>query len=188
MAAVRSEQLASINGASRRTAILVTIAHVTFRADGISIHLRTDALRRATDNPATPSTSRPDTHDSAPTQAPDRPTALPRPIEVVARLVLARGQTSLVIPGDPVQPRPRADQALVKAIARAVTWAGQLTSGSVASIAEVARAEDVTDKYVHQLLPLAFLDPDIITDLINGRVQTRLTVTDVAKGAAIPAL
>ncbi|MHA6729707.1 recombinase family protein [Devosia sp. A369] len=59
------------------------------------------------------------------------------------------------------------DQTLLTAIVRARDWADRIIAG--ASPAQIAEQEQVTDGYVSQLLPLAFLAPSIIEDIVAGR-------------------
>ena len=41
-------------------------------------------------------------------------------------------------------------------------------------------------RYVHRLLPLAFLDPDIVTGIVEGRIKPSFTVTDLMNGVDLP--
>ena len=50
---------------------------------------------------------------------------------------------------------------LVKALARSITWYDGLVSGRAASFREIALREGVAERYIAQLLPLAFLDPKL---------------------------
>lgn len=190
----RATELRAADAPARRAALLATIHRIEVRADGVTIRLRPEALQGSagktdlmpTANSRDP-TPRPDSQQTSGETDPfdSRPGYV---IDIPARLVLARGQTSMVIDSEPARARPRADKALVKAIARATTWMQQLTTGQHSSISEIACAEQVTDKYVHQLLPLAFLDPDLVVEILDGRFQPEVTVTEIAKGVAIPAV
>ena len=63
---------------------------------------------------------------------------------------------------------PKADPALLKAVARAHRWFAELASGQIASVGEIADREGVSGRYVRCLLPLAFLSPDIVEAIANG--------------------
>lgn len=68
-----------------------------------------------------------------------------------------------------------ADQRLLGLIADARRWFEDLRSGSV-TIAEIPARDSVQVSYVSRLIPLAFLAPDIVEMIINGRQQPlRLT-------------
>jgi site-specific DNA recombinase len=64
----------------------------------------------------------------------------------------------LVIQGSRA-PAPLADLALIKAIAKGRSWADDLLTGRVASVAVIARREGVLPNYVRRLTRLAFLAP-----------------------------
>ena len=82
-------------------------------------------------------------------------------------------QMKLVVPGHEHQRLPNGP--LVTAIVRAWDWARQLTSGEVSSIAEICRAEGFSDTYVGQLLPLAFLAPDVVESILEGAQSPELS-------------
>ena len=66
-----------------------------------------------------------------------------------------RGGRKLVVSPDGVielARRPRIDNALVKALARAHRWQRLLENGTYASIAEIAKAEQINDSYISRLL------------------------------------
>jgi site-specific DNA recombinase len=62
----------------------------------------------------------------------------------------------------------RIDPALVKAIVRARQWFEQVASGQAQSFAEIARTEGLGRRYVANLIPLAFLAPDIVASIHSG--------------------
>jgi hypothetical protein len=78
------------------------------------------------------------------------------------------------------------DRSLVTAIVRAWDWAGRLLSGEVATMAEICAAEGFTDGYVSQLLPLAFLSPEIVEQIFAGRQPTGLTANRLIWGERLP--
>jgi hypothetical protein len=71
---------------------------------------------------------------------------------------------------------PRIDRALVRAIVQARRWQSMLASGDAASIQHLAQREQVCPIYTGQLLPLAFLAPDLIEAIIDGRQPARLSL------------
>ena len=58
------------------------------------------------------------------------------------------------------QPR-RADNTLVKALARAFRWKRTLESGEYATIAKLAERESIAPSYITRALRLTLLAPDI---------------------------
>lgn len=65
------------------------------------------------------------------------------------------------------------DQSLLTAVVRARNWADRIMSGS--SLTTIATQEQVTDGYVSQLLPLAFLAPSLVEAILDGRHPAGLT-------------
>ncbi|WP_276199961.1 hypothetical protein [Chelatococcus sp. XZ-Ab1] len=66
-------------------------------------------------------------------------------------------------------PRPRVDNTMVKAIARAHRWKRLLESGRFASVAELAEAEKINQSYLCRVLRLTLLAPDIVEAILDGR-------------------
>jgi hypothetical protein len=88
-------------------------------------------------------------------------------------LLRKRGGRKLVLTPDritkmEVSPRRRADDAMVKAIARAFRWREILENGTHATIAELALAEKITPSYVGRVLRLTLLAPHIIEAILDG--------------------
>lgn len=57
------------------------------------------------------------------------------------------------------QPRPRVDNTMVKAIARAHRWKRLMESGRFASVTELAEAEKINQSYLCRVLRLTLLAP-----------------------------
>ena len=107
---------------------------------------------------------------------------------VVPARIRRRGvERRLVLWGDKGGPADaQVDPALVKAIVRGRTWLEQLATGRVRSIAEIAEAEGVSSRYVGQLIPLAFLAPDIVAKILSGTQPVDLTTQDLTKRIDLP--
>ena len=67
------------------------------------------------------------------------------------------------------QPRPRVDNTMVKAIARAHRWKRLMESGRFASVTELAEAEKINQSYLCRVLRLTLLAPDIVEAILDGR-------------------
>ncbi|MFH1893053.1 MAG: recombinase family protein [Candidatus Zixiibacteriota bacterium] len=76
------------------------------------------------------------------------------------------------------------NKALVKLIVRARMWNRRLLSEPGLSITALAREEEITDAYIRHFLPLAFLDPTLVTRLLDGAITLTKPVSDLA--GAIP--
>jgi hypothetical protein len=66
-------------------------------------------------------------------------------------------------------PRPRVDNTMVKAIARAHRWKRMLESSDCATVMDLAAAEKINSSYLSRVLRLTLLAPDIVEAILNGR-------------------
>ena len=94
---------------------------------------------------------------------------------VEMRLVIAGGISS------------RYDPALIKVVARARTWFDELQTGLAKYPHDIAKRYNVSVRYVGQLLPLAFLAPDIVEAIVAGQQPANLTADTLIKRIALPA-
>jgi len=98
--------------------------------------------------------------------------------------IKTRGGRKLVIAPEGVTwpvPRPRVDNSMFKAIARAHRWKRMLESGEFASVADLAAAEKINESYVCRILRLTLLAPDIVEAILNGRQPPELQLETVLK-------
>jgi hypothetical protein len=65
------------------------------------------------------------------------------------------------------------DPVVVRAIARAHEWRGWLEADVVHSYRDIAAKAAVNPGYVQAVLPLAFLEPQLTRELLDGRRQIR---------------
>jgi hypothetical protein len=73
-------------------------------------------------------------------------------------------------------PRPRPDLTLIRALAKAHLWRRALLDGTAASTYDLARKEGVTERYVRKLLPLAYLAPGMVEDILKGTQPRTMTL------------
>jgi hypothetical protein len=78
------------------------------------------------------------------------------------------------------------DLSLVTAIAHGHCWARMLMSGEARSLEEIAEREGVGMTYVAQLLPLGFLRPELVSQVILGTQPTELTAARLIWKADLP--
>ncbi|HEY2539065.1 MAG TPA: hypothetical protein VGI28_06140, partial [Stellaceae bacterium] len=86
-------------------------------------------------------------------------------------------------------PDPRAtnpDPVLLKEIKRARRCFDALVTGRIASVADLASREGISDRYVSSLLPLAFLAPEIIEAIVAGTQPANLTAYRLIRQLELP--
>jgi hypothetical protein len=82
-------------------------------------------------------------------------------------------------------PRPRTDNALLKALARAHRWRRMIESGEYGSITELAEVEKVNQSYACRLLRLTLLAPIVVVDILDGRQASDLMLTQLMKPISV---
>jgi hypothetical protein len=88
-----------------------------------------------------------------------------------------RNGAVLVTPSDqPTQAPRRIDHHLVRSLCLAREWRRRLESGEVSSTRELARRENLCHRHTGRVLPLAFLAPDLVARIIEGRQPRGLTL------------
>jgi hypothetical protein len=81
-------------------------------------------------------------------------------------------ETRLVIGGTPLG---MPDAKLIDVIAKARDWNAKLKSGNYRSLIDIAANENIDKAEVSRALPLAFLAPSIIRDILKGHQPVDLT-------------
>ena len=101
-------------------------------------------------------------------------------VELTAAVAFTRrgAETKLVLPGLAQRDRSsRCDPALIKAIARRHAWFEELVSGRARSLQELAKREGISRRYIRRLIGLAFLSPELIEAILQGRQPVALSAT-----------
>ena len=95
-----------------------------------------------------------------------------------------RGGRKLVVMPDGAEwaPRPRVDNVMVKALARAFRWRKMLDDGVYATIEELAKSKGIAKTYVSQVLRLMLLAPEIVAAILDGRQPAELQLEDFLHG------
>ena len=90
----------------------------------------------------------------------------------------AVSKPELVLPGLAQQNHSaRYDPALIKAIARGRAWFEELASGRARSLQELAKRDGISRRYIRRLVNLAFLSPELVEAILQGRQPVELTAT-----------
>jgi len=102
------------------------------------------------------------------------------PIELTAPVAFRRRgvEMRLVLPEVATQnDRSRCDPTLIKAIARGREWFEELAAGRARSLRELAERDGITRRYVRRFVDLAFLSPELVEVILQGRQPVDLTAT-----------
>jgi hypothetical protein len=80
--------------------------------------------------------------------------------------------------------RPRIDNTMVKALARAFRWRRMLEDGSYSTIKELAAAEKINASYLCRVLRLTLLAPELVEAILDGRQAESVTLPGLMAGIA----
>lgn len=78
------------------------------------------------------------------------------------------------------------DPHILRSIAKAWSWRRKLDSGQVATIQDIATAEDVTPAYVGRVLKLAYLAPAVLETLLIKRQAPAVSIKHLTMVAEQP--
>ena len=101
-------------------------------------------------------------------------------IELTAAVAFKRRgvETKLVLPGlDQSNHSARRDPALIKALARGRAWFDELATRRALSLQALAKRDGITRRYIRRLVGLAFLSPEMVEAILQGRQPVVLTAT-----------
>jgi hypothetical protein len=106
-----------------------------------------------------------------------RATPIPETVtlHVPFRLVKRGGRKEMQMP-DGVRLDRKADNTMVKALARAFRWKRMFESGEFATIAELAEREGIAPSYMTRILRLTLLAPDIVEAILVGSQGPEVTL------------
>ena len=165
----RAEAFAALLRAARpdtqREILLDILAGAVLAEDRIGIRLRTAALMARLDIAGT------GTNDDI---------AIDLPVSIRRRGV----ETRLLIENAAAPTRP--DEKLVELVVQAHRWFDALKSGATASVHEISARDHINAGDVSRILPLAFLAPDIVEAILDGRQPTELTAARLKRMRDVP--
>lgn len=87
-----------------------------------------------------------------------------------------RGKALRLVLGNVQTASPESANAILRALARARSWYDQIVAGEVNGIPDLARRHGVTPRYVKKILPCAWLGPESVETILNGRCSPQLTL------------
>jgi site-specific DNA recombinase len=86
------------------------------------------------------------------------------------------GSTHLVVPNGVNAAAAQPNAGLIRAIACARHWHEELLSGKGKSQPRLAKEMGVSERYLRKIIPCAFLAPDIVEAILEGRQPRELTL------------
>ena len=96
-------------------------------------------------------------------------------LHVPFRIVKRGGRKEMQMPEGTTQPR-RADNTLVKALARAFRSKRMLESGEFTTIAELSEREGIASSCMTRVLRLTQIRPDLVEAILDGRQGPDVTL------------
>jgi site-specific DNA recombinase len=100
-------------------------------------------------------------------------------LKIKVRLKRCGGEVRLVLPGNTGADIPiRPQHSLIKAVVRAHDWYAQIVRGERSDIRSIARATGLDERYVGRIFRFAFLAPDIVELILDGRQPPKMSLED----------
>lgn len=93
----------------------------------------------------------------------------------------AFAEVRLIVPNEAARPKAEPIEALLKALARARRWFEMLISGEITSVHALAQSSGLNASYVTRVLRLAFLSPQIVETIVQGKQSEELTLATLFK-------
>jgi site-specific DNA recombinase len=93
-----------------------------------------------------------------------------------------RARREILLPRNAGAAPRRIDQALMLALAQARSWVRGLRHGEYADTAEIGRRLRLSEPHVRRLLRFAYLAPDMVEAIVEGRQPRSLTVRLLLRG------
>lgn len=78
------------------------------------------------------------------------------------------------------------DPHVLKALGRAWAWRRKLESGAAATVSDIAKVENVTDRFVSRTMRLAYLAPEVLEGLVLMRESPALPCNHLVDAASLP--
>tara|TARA_R110002072_G_scaffold2639_4_gene21716 strand:- start:1632 stop:2015 length:384 start_codon:yes stop_codon:yes gene_type:complete len=97
-------------------------------------------------------------------------------LHVPFRVVKRGGRKEMQLPEGASKTR-KADNTLVKALARAFRWKRMLESGEFTTMAELAEREGIAPSYMTRVLRLTLLAPDVVEAILDGAQVPELALS-----------
>ena len=101
------------------------------------------------------------------------------PVEVT--FISCDGQRLVVTPQEASATAAQEDRALIEVLAQGHRWLEQWLRGEVPSLRAIAKSAGKSERHVSQVIRAAFLAPDLVEAVLQGRQPAQLTLRQVMK-------
>ena len=163
-----------------RAFLLSVVARISVQQDGLQLEIHPSWLKSAIVGDARKGAALSASCDAAA----DAPIYR---VRIKSRLKRCGGEIRLVLLGDKLEERlPKPDPNLIRAMAKAHVWARQLVSGEALSITEIATRNGTSRSRAGTILTLAFLAPDIVEAILEGRQPPEVNLERLTSTGGIP--
>ena len=174
-AAKQFDQLSSGAPAVVKDFVRKVVQCVVVHSDRIEVEVGKQKLRNTL-------TADPDTSSArSATQQPDGVSDVIR-FNIEARVKRCGGEMRLVFPPDCPGPAQAPASSLLKALARGRTWYEWIVAGEVSGRRSIAQRLGLNERYVGRVLECAFLAPNIVEAILDGRQPPDLTFKKLTHG------
>ena len=113
----------------------------------------------------------------------------PTTIRVIIPLAIRKrnGRPKILPPSDSVAANDVAVEAhVLRAVAKAWSWRRKLEAGKVSTNLDLARADDVSDRYIGRMIKVAYLAPAVLEKLLLQRCPLAVSIKDLTAVADLP--
>jgi site-specific DNA recombinase len=110
--------------------------------------------------------------DTQPSNDPDEVVV----IAATAQLKRCGGEVRLIVPPDSPGVPPHSVPSLIRAISRAHAWVDRILRGEIVHQRSIGKETGLDERYISRIIPLAFLAPDLIEAILEGRQPAHLSL------------
>lgn len=174
-AAQLAKSWSSLNTCQRRAILIAVIPRIVITPDQVVLHIQTDALVAALRVWPKAGAFKSDDKSSDPGHQ--------VMVSVPASLKRAGIGKRMIIEGSTTS---TPDPTLLKLLIKAFDLRGKLLVGRGASLELIAGREDINSSYATRLLRLAFLSPEIVRAILDGRHPPTLTARRLLLDTRLP--
>ena len=110
-------------------------------------------------------------------------------IRIVIPLTIRRrnGRPKILPPDDVLEQQSRVQAPhILKALGRAWAWRRKLESGEFATVGDIAKIKNVTDRFVSRTMRLAYLQPDVLERMLVEREPPAVTWNELVGATYLP--